>query len=72
MCRSSVSTLSSIRIRHYEIGQVAADLLLQQIAGPDRERQTVVLQPQLIIRASCAPPRYRGVDAGLPPPVRRR
>ncbi len=48
--------LTTVRIRHYEMGEVAAGLLLRQIAEPDSRVETVVLAPELILRASCANP----------------
>lgn len=37
----------------YEMGQRAAEMLLQRIAGPDRTPTTVTLQHRLIVRRSC-------------------
>jgi LacI family transcriptional regulator len=48
--------LSTIRIPHYEIGSRAAELLLDQLQQPDAPARQVVLSPQLVVRASSAPP----------------
>jgi LacI family transcriptional regulator len=51
--------LTSVRIPQREVGTVAADLLLGQLAdgaGPARE---ILLEPSLVIRGSTAPPRQR-------------
>jgi LacI family transcriptional regulator len=48
--------LTSVRVPQREIGWVAAELLLQQLAGKELGAQEVLLQPQLIIRGSTAAP----------------
>ena len=49
--------LTSVRIRHYDMGLRAARLLLAMLAGtPGSGDATVVLRPQLVVRASTAPP----------------
>ncbi|GGF48570.1 HTH-type transcriptional regulator MalR [Aliidongia dinghuensis] len=48
--------LTTVRIRHHEMGTEAARLLLRQIAGA-AEGFDLVLRPDLIVRASTAPPR---------------
>ncbi len=48
--------LTSVLIPHMEIGVEAAELLLERIRKPDSAVRTVNLQPELIIRASTAPP----------------
>jgi LacI family transcriptional regulator len=49
--------LSSVRIQHYEMGFRAARLLLDALRGsPGSADATVVLRPQLVVRASTAPP----------------
>ena len=52
--------LTTIRIGHREMGRGAAKLLLKEIDHRDRTAQHVILQPELIVRAStkrceCAP-----------------
>jgi LacI family transcriptional regulator len=49
--------LTTIRIPHYEIGARAADLLLEQLRDPDVEPAQVLLEPELNVRGSTAPPR---------------
>lgn len=48
--------LTSVLIPHNEIGVEAAELLLERIRKPESAVRTVNLQPELIIRASTAPP----------------
>ncbi len=38
----------------YELGQVAADLLLKRIEGSTRPPQKIVFKPVLTVRQSCA------------------
>ena len=49
--------LTTVRIAQREMGDQAARLLLDQIAGPAARRERVVLEPSLIVRGSTAPPR---------------
>ncbi len=51
--------LTSLRIPHDEIGKQAAALLLERINDVDSKVRTVNLLPELIIRASTAPPKSR-------------
>jgi LacI family transcriptional regulator len=44
--------LTTIRIGHREMGRGAAKLLLKEIDNRDRTAQHVILQPELIVRAS--------------------
>jgi len=37
----------------YEMGQRAAQILLERLAHPDRAATTVTLQPKLVVRTSC-------------------
>jgi LacI family transcriptional regulator len=48
--------LTTIRIPHYEIGARAAELLLDQLRDPEVEPAQVLLEPELIVRESTAPP----------------
>jgi DNA-binding LacI/PurR family transcriptional regulator len=45
--------LTVVRQPAYEIGQRAAELLLQRIADPKRSTSLVMLQPELVVRQSC-------------------
>jgi len=47
--------LSSIVQPKHQTGELAAKLLLQRIAQPDRELQRAILQPSLVIRQSTGP-----------------
>lgn len=49
--------LTTVRIRHAEMGRQAAALLLAEMADPTSPRQDVRLLPELVVRASTAPPR---------------
>ena len=49
--------LTSVRVPQREIGTVAADLLLQQLADPSQAAREILLEPSLVIRASTCPPR---------------
>jgi LacI family transcriptional regulator, galactose operon repressor len=48
--------LTSVRVPQREIGTVAADLLLQQLADPSQAAREILLEPSLAIRASTGPP----------------
>jgi DNA-binding LacI/PurR family transcriptional regulator len=45
--------LTAVRQPSYEMGRRAAELLFDRIASPDRPAALVVLQPELVVRASC-------------------
>jgi LacI family transcriptional regulator len=47
--------LTTVRIGHVEMGEEAARLLLQQIAG-NRETVTRIAMPTLVVRGSTSPP----------------
>jgi LacI family transcriptional regulator len=49
--------LTSVRVPQREIGTVAADLLLTQLADGARGYQEVLLEPTLVVRGSTAAPR---------------
>jgi LacI family transcriptional regulator len=51
--------LTSVRIPKREIGQVAADLLLEQLSGRAETSTEILLEPTLSVRGSTAPPRTR-------------
>lgn len=46
--------LTTIRISQYDLGSMAADLLLAAIADPDREPETLLVAPELKVRGSTA------------------
>jgi LacI family transcriptional regulator len=47
-------TLSSVSLQARERGRLAAELLLERLADPDRPPQWVTVEPQLVERASSA------------------
>jgi LacI family transcriptional regulator len=49
--------LTSVRIPKREIGQVAAEILLDQLTGGRDIRREILLEPTLTVRGSTAPPR---------------
>jgi LacI family transcriptional regulator len=49
--------LTTVRIPEYEIGVRAAELLRSRIETPDRKPETVLIDPELVVRGSTAPPR---------------
>ena len=48
--------LTTVRIPHYEIGAAGADLMLALLRGQDVLPQEILLAPELVVRASSAPP----------------
>jgi LacI family transcriptional regulator len=48
--------LTTIRLPHYEIGAAAAELLLERLQDATAEPRQLTLQPELVVRASTAPP----------------
>ena len=58
--------LTTIRIRHHEMGLEAARLLLELMRKTSEGVTDVVLRPELIVRASTAAPR----GSALRPPRR--
>jgi LacI family transcriptional regulator len=49
--------LTTIRISQYELGSQAASLLLETVSDPDREPETKLVPPELVVRGSTAPVR---------------
>lgn len=48
--------LTSVRVPQREIGQAAADLLLERLSGADEPARETLLEPTLSVRDSTAPP----------------
>jgi LacI family transcriptional regulator len=48
--------LSTIRIPQYEMGARSAELLLTLLQDPDAPSSQVLLEPELVVRASTGPP----------------
>ncbi len=48
--------LTTVRIQHAEMGRRGAEQLLAEMADPDTARRETRLEPELVIRASTAPP----------------
>lgn len=46
------TALSTIDTRSMEVGQKAAELLIQKITNPDTPVQQITLKPELIVRES--------------------
>jgi LacI family transcriptional regulator len=51
--------LTTVRLPHREIGQTAAELLLEQLSGTRQAGSEVLLEPTLMVRGSTARPRPR-------------
>jgi len=49
--------LTTVKISQYELGSIAARLLLETIADPGRPAETRLVTPELVVRGSTAPPR---------------
>lgn len=47
-------SLSSVRQPKYELGVVAAELLLEEVAGLPHEHRAIRFEPELVVRASSA------------------
>lgn len=45
-------SLTSVRQPQYELGVVAAQLLLKEVTGSPHEHQTILFEPELVVRAS--------------------
>jgi LacI family transcriptional regulator len=50
-------SLTSVRQPKYELGVVAAELLLEEVAGLSHEHRAIRFEPELVVRASSAPGR---------------
>jgi DNA-binding LacI/PurR family transcriptional regulator len=48
-----------VRIPEYQIGLRAAELLQSRIESPDRQPETVLITPDLVVRGSTAPRQAR-------------
>jgi LacI family transcriptional regulator len=55
--------LTTIRIPQYDVGARGAELLMELIADPARNPETVLISGALIVRGSTAPPRPAAADA---------
>jgi LacI family transcriptional regulator len=53
-------SLSSVRQPKYELGVVAAELLLEEVAGLPHEHRAIRFEPELVVRASSAGDRQTG------------
>jgi LacI family transcriptional regulator len=51
--------LTTVRIPEYQIGLRAAELLQSRIESPDRQPETVLITPDLVVRGSTAPRQAR-------------
>jgi LacI family transcriptional regulator len=51
-----VPPLTTVRLPHYQLGVEAAGLLLERLAAPDAPARHVVLETELVVRGSTAPP----------------
>ncbi len=51
--------LSTVRVREYDLGRQAASLLLSHIEQPGRRPETVLIEPELVVRESTAKPANR-------------
>ena len=53
-------SLTSVRQPKYELGVVAAELLLEEVAGLPHEHRAIRFEPELVVRASSASSRHHG------------
>jgi LacI family transcriptional regulator len=63
-------SLSSVRQPKYELGVVAAELLLEEVGGLPHEHRAIRFEPELVVRASSAPV-YQGPPQTARPAVGR-
>jgi len=52
--------LTTVAVQSTQIGEAAAQLLLDRLESVDAPRREVVLQPSLVVRESSGPPKRRG------------
>jgi len=52
--------LTTVAVQSTQIGEAAAQLLLDRLENVDAPRREVVLQPSLVVRESSGPPKRRG------------
>jgi LacI family transcriptional regulator len=50
--------LTSVRQPKYELGAIAAELLLEEALGSNHEHRSVRFEPELVVRASSGAPRH--------------
>jgi hypothetical protein len=60
--------LTTVRVGEYELGRQAARLLLAHIERPDRDPETILITPELVVRESSAKPLPR--ETGPKPAAR--
>jgi LacI family transcriptional regulator len=48
--------LTTVRIRPYEVGVAAAELMVEALRSPDSEPRQIQLKPELVVRESTGPP----------------
>lgn len=51
--------LTTVRVGEYDLGRQAARLLLGHIEQPERQPETVLIAPELVVRESSAKPAHR-------------
>lgn len=51
--------LTTVRVPHYELGERAAELLLQRMRGDGKRAQQLLVDVELLVRGSTAAPRTR-------------
>lgn len=57
LARYATPPLTTVRQPFQEVGRAAVHRVVELIESPDAERETVVLQPELVVRASSGPRR---------------
>ncbi len=61
--------LTSVRQPKYELGAIAAELLLEEALGSNHKHRSVRFEPELVVRASSGATRRGAGRAGQPRPV---
>jgi LacI family transcriptional regulator len=61
--------LTSVRQPKYELGAIAAELLLEEALGSNHKHRSVRFEPELVVRASSGAARRGTGRAGQPAPV---